>query len=58
MGESVLWDFEKSFSKIFAFLTEGKMDGIVELIVNKFGGIISKEIIVFVISMIPILELR
>lgn len=34
------------------------MDGLVELIVETFGGKISKEIIVFVVSMIPILELR
>lgn len=34
------------------------MDGIVELIVETFGGKISKELIVFVVSMIPILELR
>ena len=34
------------------------MDGIVELIVEKFGGKVAKELIVFVISMIPILELR
>lgn len=34
------------------------MDGLVELIVETFGGKISKEIIVFVVSMVPILELR
>ena len=34
------------------------MDGLVELIVEKFGGSVAKEIIVFVVSMIPILELR
>jgi len=34
------------------------MDGLVELIVESFSGKISKEIIVFVVSMIPILELR
>lgn len=34
------------------------MDGIVEMIVEKFSGSVAKEIIVFVISMIPVLELR
>lgn len=34
------------------------MEGIVQAIVDTFSGKISKEIIVFVISMIPILELR
>ena len=34
------------------------MDGLVELIVETFSGKVSKEIIVFVVSMIPILELR
>ena len=34
------------------------MDGLVELIVETFSGKISKEIIVFIVSMIPILELR
>lgn len=34
------------------------MDGVVGLIVETFSGKISKEIIVFVVSMIPILELR
>ena len=34
------------------------MNGLVELIVDTFSGKISKEIIVFVVSMIPILELR
>ena len=34
------------------------MDYIVQSIVNAFSGKISKEIIVFVISMIPVLELR
>ena len=34
------------------------MDGLVELIVEKFGGSVAKEIIVFVVSMIPVLELR
>ena len=33
-------------------------DGIVELIVANFGGSIPKELIVFLVSMIPILELR
>ena len=34
------------------------MDGLVELIVEKFGGSVAKELIVFVVSMIPVLELR
>lgn len=34
------------------------MDGIVEVIVNSMQGKVSKEIIVFLISMLPILELR
>lgn len=34
------------------------MDGLVEIIVEKFGGSVAKEIIVFVVSMIPVLELR
>lgn len=34
------------------------MEGIVEIIVEKLGGRISGEFIVFIISMIPILELR
>lgn len=34
------------------------MDGLVELIVEKFGGSVAKEVIVFIVSMIPILELR
>ncbi|MBE7016060.1 MAG: small multi-drug export protein [Ruminococcaceae bacterium] len=34
------------------------MDGLVELIVETFSGKVSKELIVFVVSMIPILELR
>ena len=34
------------------------MNGIVETIVNSWGGKISKELIVFIISMIPVLELR
>ena len=34
------------------------MDQVVEMIVENFGGKVSKELIVFVISMIPILELR
>lgn len=34
------------------------MDQIVEMIVENFGGKVAKELIVFVISMIPILELR
>lgn len=34
------------------------MDGIVETIVQAFGGKAAKEIIVFIISMVPILELR
>lgn len=34
------------------------MNGLVELIVDTFSGKISKEIIVFIISMVPILELR
>lgn len=34
------------------------MDSLVQLIVEKFGSSVSKEIIVFVVSMIPILELR
>ena len=34
------------------------MDGIVEMIVEKFSGSVAKEIIVFAISMIPVLELR
>lgn len=34
------------------------MNGIVEIIVEKFGGSVAKEIIVFIISMIPVLELR
>ncbi|MDD6734928.1 MAG: small multi-drug export protein [Clostridiales bacterium] len=34
------------------------MDGLVELIVNSWGGKLSKELIVFIISMIPVLELR
>ncbi len=34
------------------------MNGLVELIVEKFGGSVAKELIVFVVSMIPILELR
>ncbi len=34
------------------------MDGIVHAIVENFGGKVAKELIVFVISMIPILELR
>ena len=33
-------------------------DGIVEMIVANFGGSIPKELIVFLVSMIPILELR
>ncbi len=33
-------------------------DGLVEMIVNNFGGEAPKELIVFIISMIPILELR
>lgn len=33
-------------------------DGIVEMIVGNFGGTLPKELIVFVVSMIPILELR
>ena len=34
------------------------MDQVVEMIVENLGGKVSKELIVFVISMIPILELR
>ena len=34
------------------------MDGIVHAIVDNFGGKVAKELIVFVISMIPVLELR
>lgn len=34
------------------------MDQVVEMIVENFGGKVAKELIVFVISMIPILELR
>lgn len=34
------------------------MDGIVEWIVESFGGKTAKELIVFIISMIPVLELR
>lgn len=34
------------------------MDGLVHAIVEKFGGKVAKELIVFVISMIPVLELR
>lgn len=34
------------------------MDGLVELIVEKFSGSVAKELIVFVVSMIPVLELR
>lgn len=34
------------------------MDGIVEWIVESFGGKAAKEVIVFVVSMIPVLELR
>jgi len=34
------------------------MDGLVEFIVKKFGGSVAKEVIVFVVSMIPVLELR
>lgn len=34
------------------------MDVIIEMIVEKFGGAVAKEIIVFVVSMIPVLELR
>lgn len=34
------------------------MDGIVEMIVEKFGGKVAKELIVFLVSMIPVLELR
>lgn len=34
------------------------MEKIVEMIVDTFGGSVSKEIIVFVVSMIPVLELR
>lgn len=34
------------------------MNGLVELIVNSWGGKVSKELIVFVVSMIPVLELR
>lgn len=34
------------------------MEGIVEMIVDTFSGKVSKEIIVFVVSMIPVLELR
>lgn len=34
------------------------MDGIVHAIVENFGGKVAKEFIVFLISMIPILELR
>ncbi len=34
------------------------MNGIVETIVNSWGGKVSKELIVFIISMIPVLELR
>lgn len=33
-------------------------DGLVEMIVGNFGGTLPKELIVFVVSMIPILELR
>lgn len=40
------------------FGKEFDMDFLVESIVEKFGGSVSKEIIVFIISMIPILELR
>ena len=34
------------------------IDGIVEMIVANFGGSVPKELIVFLVSMIPILELR
>lgn len=34
------------------------MNALVELIVNSWGGKVSKEIIVFIVSMIPVLELR
>ncbi len=34
------------------------MNGIVEAIVRALGGKVSKEIIVFIVSMLPILELR
>lgn len=34
------------------------MNGLVELIVNSWGGKVSKELIVFIVSMIPVLELR
>jgi len=34
------------------------MEGIVESIVQSFGGKAAKELIVFIISMVPILELR
>lgn len=34
------------------------MDSIVQSIVNFFGGTLPKELIVFIVSMIPILELR
>lgn len=33
-------------------------DSLVEMIVNNFGGALPKELIVFLVSMIPILELR